>query len=135
MAFDFKKGFWAKKKVETTEEKLTPKKAIPQVISQKAETGVPPQSHFDVLLRPHITEKATMLSEGGIYVFDVARDATKAHVAKAVKTLFSVTPKKIRIVNRAPRAMFSRVRRRGGVKPGLKKAYIQLKKGDRIEFV
>ena len=47
--------------------------------------------HYDVIVAPHITEKATLISEqSGAVVFKVARDATKPAIKAAVEALFSV---------------------------------------------
>jgi large subunit ribosomal protein L23 len=54
---------------------------------QKAEIDV---RHYDVIVAPHITEKATLLSEQNAVVFKVAGDATKPEIKAAVEALFSV---------------------------------------------
>ncbi|MGH6615265.1 50S ribosomal protein L23 [Sphingomonas sp.] len=46
--------------------------------------------HYDVIVAPHITEKATLLSENNAVVFRVANDATKPEIKAAVEALFSV---------------------------------------------
>ena len=46
--------------------------------------------HYDVVLAPHITEKATMASEHNAVVFRVAGDATKPQIKAAVDALFDV---------------------------------------------
>jgi large subunit ribosomal protein L23 len=43
---------------------------------------------FDVILSPHITEKATLLSEHNAVVFKVAGDATKPQIKEAVEALW-----------------------------------------------
>jgi large subunit ribosomal protein L23 len=52
--------------------------------------------HYDVILSPHITEKATLLSEHNAIVFKVADDATKPQIKEAVEALFS---RKVKSVN------------------------------------
>ena len=47
--------------------------------------------HYDVIVAPHITEKATLLSEHNAVVFKVARDATKPEIKAAVEGLFDVS--------------------------------------------
>ena len=47
--------------------------------------------HYDVVLAPHITEKATLLSEHNAVVLKVANDATKPEIKAAVEALFGVT--------------------------------------------
>ncbi|MEN2787441.1 50S ribosomal protein L23 [Sphingomonas qilianensis] len=46
--------------------------------------------HYDVIVAPHITEKATLLSENNAVVFRVSNDATKPEIKAAVEALFSV---------------------------------------------
>ena len=46
--------------------------------------------HYDVVLRPHITEKTTLLSEHNAVVFQVAGDASKPEIKAAVEALFNV---------------------------------------------
>jgi large subunit ribosomal protein L23 len=46
--------------------------------------------HYDVILAPHITEKATLLSEHNAVVFKVAGDASKPQIKEAVEALFDV---------------------------------------------
>jgi large subunit ribosomal protein L23 len=47
--------------------------------------------HYDVIVGPHITEKATLVSEHNAVVFKVAPDATKPAIKAAVEALFGVT--------------------------------------------
>jgi large subunit ribosomal protein L23 len=47
--------------------------------------------HYDVIVAPHITEKATLLSEHNAVVFKVANNATKPEIKAAVEALFDVT--------------------------------------------
>ncbi|WP_339485173.1 50S ribosomal protein L23, partial [Pseudomonas proteolytica] len=47
--------------------------------------------HYDVIVAPHITEKATLLSEHNAVVFKVTNDATKPQIKAAVEALFDVT--------------------------------------------
>lgn len=89
-----------------------------------------------ILLRPHVTEKATELSERGVYAFDVRRDANKTLVAAAVAAHYKVTPRKVAIVSvRAKMTKHYRTGRAVVKKRGGKKALVYLKKGDKIEFV
>ncbi len=53
---------------------------------------------YDVIRKPIITEKATMASENGAVVFEVAIDANKPQIKEAVETLFGV---KVKAVNTA----------------------------------
>jgi large subunit ribosomal protein L23 len=49
--------------------------------------------HYDVIVAPHITEKATLLSENNAVVFKVAGTATKPQIKAAVEALFDVKVK------------------------------------------
>lgn len=88
----------------------------------------------NVLMRPRITEKAVIgADKNGVYVFNVETDATKAAIMASVKDAYKVTPVKVRTVNIKPKNVFVRGKR--GVKKGGKKAYVYLKKGDKIELI
>ena len=56
----------------------------------KQQSAVDPR-HYDVIVAPHITEKATLLSEHNAVVFRVAADSTKPQIKAAVEALFGVT--------------------------------------------
>ena len=47
--------------------------------------------HYDVVLGPHITEKATLVSEQNAVVFKVSKDASKPEIKAAVEALFDVS--------------------------------------------
>jgi len=90
---------------------------------------------YNIIRRPLITEKGLGVKETeGTLVFDVAPEATKNEVAEAVETLFKVKVDAVRTANVA-----GKERRRGryaGYKPGWKKAYVKLKKGEKLpEYV
>ena len=111
------------------------------VVSEKktgAEVSAPVSADRNlqaVIVKPVITEKAAVVGEQNVYTFEVQRSASKYDVRDAVKALFKVTPIKINIVNKKPRTFVSRMRGRRGVHSGTKKAYVFLKKGDRIDLV
>ena len=88
-----------------------------------------------ILKSPRITEKAAQMTVHNAYVFEVVQDATKRDVVAAIKALYKVTPRKVNIVRRKPRAYVARFRNRRGTKAGLKKAYVFLKKGDKIDLL
>jgi large subunit ribosomal protein L23 len=86
----------------------------------------------DVLIGPHITEKATFLNERNVYVFEIKPKSNKIMVKQAIKELYGVVPKKIRIINSPSKTRFFRGQK--GEKGGYKKAMIYLKEGDKIEI-
>ena len=85
-----------------------------------------------ILKNPRITEKASMHQATGVYTFDVADRANKQLVARAVSSLYKVTPRKIRIVTILAKQKRSARTGKGGVTRGGKKAYVYLKKGESI---
>ncbi len=88
-----------------------------------------------VIIKPRITEKAALLSDKNVYTFEIKKGATKFEVRDAIKALYNVTPVRVHIVNKQPRHSMSRSRGRDMMESGLRKAYVYLKKGDRIELV
>ena len=54
--------------------------------------------HYDVVVAPYITEKATMVSEHNAVVFKVANSATKPQIKAAVEALFSVNVLKVNTI-------------------------------------
>lgn len=89
----------------------------------------------EVLIRPHITEKAFSLSQQSVYTFLVAPHANAHQVAKAVNSVYGFTPKKVNIVRKQPRTKRSLLRNQASHQPGYKKAYVYLNKGDTINFM
>ena len=90
--------------------------------------------HYDTILSPVITEKATLLSEQGKVVFRVADDATKDEIAAAVEELFKVKVEEVRLFN--VRGKMKRLGRWAGKRRDWRKAYVRLKAGEKApEFV
>ncbi|HEY7863613.1 MAG TPA: 50S ribosomal protein L23 [Thermoanaerobaculia bacterium] len=88
----------------------------------------------DMIRRPLITEKATRLKEAaGTICFEVAPEANKIEIARAITTLFGVKVADVRIANR--RGKMKRVGRFAGRRRDWKKAYVRLAPGEKtIEF-
>ncbi len=86
-----------------------------------------------ILRNPRITEKAAHVSDNRVYTFDVYEGASKIEIAKAVTSVYGVTPVRVN-VSAVPKKYVLR-RNRLGVKGGGRKAYVYLKKGDKIEFI
>lgn len=104
--------------------------------AKKADAGMTlPYDLSGIIMRPRITEKAVGANERNVYTFIVRRDATKHTVADAVRSIFKVTPVKVNIVNKSARQFMSRSKGRTLTEKGMKKAYVYLKKGDRIDLV
>ena len=84
-----------------------------------------------VLLKPHVTEKATMSAESAVYAFQIDPRASKIEVKKAFELKYKITPLKVSTATIPAKNVF--VRGKSGKKSGYKKAYIYLKKGTKIE--
>lgn len=105
-------------------------------VTPKVSTGIVSPRHIaSVIVKPRITEKAALLAEANVYTFEVQRGANKHEIRTAIKALYNVTPLRIHIVHQRPRHSMSRSRGRDMMQHGLQKAYVYLKKGDRIELV
>ena len=85
-----------------------------------------------ILQRARITEKASMAAEVGVYVFNVAADATKRDIIRAVHSLYKVTPRKVAVLPVPAKKVRHMRSGRIGVKSGGKKAYVYLKKGETL---
>jgi large subunit ribosomal protein L23 len=87
--------------------------------------------HYDVIRKPIITEKATMASENGAVVFEVAIDANKPQIKEAVEKLFGV---KVKAVNTSvTKGKTKRFRGTPGKRKDVKKAYVTLEEGNTID--
>jgi large subunit ribosomal protein L23 len=87
-----------------------------------------------LIRRPVITEKATRLKEiSNTICFEVAREANKIEIARAVTALFGVKVAEVRVANR--RGKWKRMGRFVGRRKDWKKAYVTLAPGEKpIEF-
>ena len=87
--------------------------------------------NYDVILDPVITEKATMAAEQNQVVFNVARDASKTEIKRAVEGLFGV---KVTAVNTLLRkGKVKRFRGHLGKQSDVKKAVVTLAEGQAID--
>ena len=87
--------------------------------------------HYDVVRKPIITEKATMASEAGAVVFEVAIDSNKPQIKEAVEALFGV---KVKAVNTTiTKGKTKRFRGMMGRRKDVKKAYVTLEDGNTID--
>jgi large subunit ribosomal protein L23 len=87
---------------------------------------------YEVVRRPVITEKATLMKEQNRYAFKVAKEANKRQIREAVEVAFKVNVVKINVMS-VPGKM-RRVGRRQAMTPSWKKAVVTLGPGQKIEF-
>jgi large subunit ribosomal protein L23 len=88
-------------------------------------------NHYDVVLAPHITEKATLISEHNAVVFRVAREATKPQIKAAVEALFGVNVTGVNTITQKGKS--KRWKGRPYTRSDLKKAIVTLAEGQSID--
>jgi large subunit ribosomal protein L23 len=87
--------------------------------------------HYDVIVAPHITEKATLLSENNAVVFKVTNTATKPQIKAAVEALFDV-----KVLNVNTLVQKGKTKRWKGMpyrRSDVKKAVVTLAEGQTID--
>ena len=86
---------------------------------------------YDVLVRPLVSEKSMLLMGENKYSFEVAKDANKIDIKRAVEEQFDVTV--LNVTTRNNRGKVKRQGRYEGKRPDKKKAIVTLKDGDKIQ--
>ena len=107
-----------------------PKKVVKKNL-KKTPAGGEASKYAGILIRGRVTEKASLLQSQNVHVFEVAEGAGKKEIGKAVKDIHKVTPQRINIVRNPAKTIFMKGRK--GLSGGVKKAYVFLKTGDKIE--
>ena len=87
--------------------------------------------HYDVLVAPHITEKATLLSEHDTVVFKVRSEATKPAIKAAVEALFDVNVLNVNTLNQKGKT--KKWKGRPYTRSTIKKAIVRLAEGQSID--
>jgi large subunit ribosomal protein L23 len=87
--------------------------------------------HYDVIVKPIITEKATVASEHNQVIFRVARHATKPQIKEAVEKLFDVKVKHVNTLVRKGKLRNFKGRR--AMLSDVKNAVVTLEEGHRID--
>ncbi|PHR62928.1 MAG: 50S ribosomal protein L23 [Robiginitomaculum sp.] len=88
--------------------------------------------HYDTILAPVITEKATLMSEDNKVVFKVLLTANKKEIASAVEALFKVKVSKVNTI--LTKGKTKRFRGRLGTRVDVKKAIVTLEEGHSIDI-
>jgi large subunit ribosomal protein L23 len=97
----------------------------------KKETAAIAVRHYDVIVAPHITEKATLLSEHNAVVFRVAGDATKPEIKAAVEALFNVNVTGVNTI--VQKGKTKKWKGKPYTRSDIKKAIVTLKDGQSID--
>jgi len=87
---------------------------------------------YDVLRRPLVTEKNSILQAQGKYAFEIAKEANKPQVKQAVEKAFKVKVAAVNVITVPGKER--RVGRRVVQTPSWKKAVVTIRPGDKIEF-
>ena len=87
---------------------------------------------YDLIRNPIITEKSTFLGEFGKYIFEVARNAEKASIKKAVEEIFAVKVKAVNVLNQKGKE--KRFKGVTGRRSDVKKAMVTLEKDYTIDL-
>ena len=82
---------------------------------------------------PRITEKASMAAEQNVYTFDISASANKTEIKKAIFALYKIHPVKVNVLSVPKKNKMSKGIK--GVRGGGRKAFVYLKKEDKIEFI
>jgi large subunit ribosomal protein L23 len=88
----------------------------------------------EIIRAPWFSEKALIMTEKGVYTFSVPARATKTMIAGAIKEIYNVKPRKIRIMNVVGKRKTMRTQRGIGQRAARRKAYVYLNAGDTIQF-
>ncbi|HPF22690.1 MAG: 50S ribosomal protein L23 [Hyphomonas sp.] len=88
--------------------------------------------HYDVLRRPLITEKSTLVAEHNKIVFEVALDADKNQIKDAVEALFKVNVTKVNTI--VQKGKTKRFRGFAGRRSDMKKAIVTLAEGQSVDI-
>jgi len=88
---------------------------------------------YDTIIEPITTEKSTMFSDKGKYVFRIARDATKIDVKNAIKALYGADVAKVNITQIQPKTRLASGKFPYQKRNAAKKAIVTIKDGKAID--
>ncbi|MBU1446502.1 50S ribosomal protein L23 [Patescibacteria group bacterium] len=88
---------------------------------------------YDTIVSPITTEKSTMFSDKGKYVFLIAKDATKIDVKHAIKQLYDADVEKVNITQIQPKTRLNRGKFSYDKRNAAKKAVVTIKDGKAID--
>ena len=87
----------------------------------------------DIIVRPLVTEKTMAQENQNTVVFEVAKGTNKIQIKQAIEEIFNVKVDSVNVVNQKPKT--KRMGRYVGKTSHLKKAYIKLKDGYKIDIL
>ncbi len=122
-------------KVSDTKEKKTEKaETKPAVKASTAKNIKTKGFSYNIVKEPHISEKASLLSEtANQYVFKVFENANKTEIKKSVEGIYGVNVLSVNITKALPKKR--RMGRSQGFRKGYTKAIVTVKEGQKIEIL
>lgn len=118
-----------KKKAAAKKEDVSAETTAP---AAQAKAAVVNSYASSALVHPHVSEKAAMLSEKGVYTFDVPVTAEKISVKKAIEALYGVKVSAVRMIRHAGKPIFRG--KRPSARKAWKKAVVTLAKGQKLDL-
>jgi large subunit ribosomal protein L23 len=88
----------------------------------------------DIILRPVVSEKSYQSYDENVYTFEVAPDANKIAIKKAIEEIFNVTVTNVNTLNRRGKRKQNRRTGTWGQRAAQKRAIVSLAAGDKIEI-
>ena len=85
-----------------------------------------------IIKRPIITEKSMLLAKGGLYTFEVDKDANKLQISKKVAEKFGVNVLSVKVVNMKGQTKQQKRVRKSYQTSGIKKALVRVGKNQKI---
>jgi len=86
----------------------------------------------EIIRAPWFSEKALIGTERGVYVFSIALRASKSQVASAIKEIYHVAPRAVRVLTVKGKRKALRAKRGMGTRAVRRKAYVYLNAGETI---
>ena len=132
-----------KKVIKETKDKKETKKEVAEtkkskssgktVKAKKVSKEKMPVHYFELIKKPHISEKALRFNSENKYVFVISQSANKSEIKKAVASLYGVIVKSVNTTKVPSKP--KKFKGVPGIKSGYKKAIITLAKGNKIDIM
>lgn len=116
-------------KVKVADKKETKKTVVKKAVKKSTKKA---GEAYRFLMRPIISEKATIGAADRKYTFEVSMDANKVAIKKAIEEVYGVVPTDVNIMNKSGKKV--RSGRKYGRTKNIKKAIVTLRKGDSIKL-
>ncbi|MCX6721319.1 MAG: 50S ribosomal protein L23 [Candidatus Staskawiczbacteria bacterium] len=120
----------AAEKTKKAEKKTEEVKITPQATARSKKTSA---FSFEAVREPHISEKATYLSEKNQYIFKVSPNFNKNEIKNAVQGIYGVDVLSVNLIKVPEKKR--RLGKTQGFRKGFKKAIVKIKEGQKIEIL